>query len=77
MGATRWTLFAAAVVIGSAITAIPVLARENGLTCAEKYRAAMATGRLKHGVTKAAFMERCAAEARSERERHGGKSRRS
>jgi len=65
MGAIRWTLIGIA--IGSVLAVCPVLAKESGLTCAEKYRAAMATGKLKHGVTKAVFMERCAAESRNDR----------
>lgn len=69
MGAIRWMLVGALVAAGAAFVAVPVMAKENGLTCAEKYRAAMATGKLKHGVTKTLFMERCAAEARSEQAR--------
>jgi hypothetical protein len=58
-----------AIALASALTVGPALARESGLTCAEKYRAAMATGKLKHGVTKTIFMERCASEARTEQAR--------
>jgi hypothetical protein len=54
------------IAIGSAAVAVPVLAGESGLTCAEKYHAAMATGKLKRGVTKTVFMERCVAESRNE-----------
>ena len=77
MGAIRWMLVGIMVVIGSAAVTAPAFTRESGLTCAEKYHAAMATGKLKQGVTKTVFMERCAAEARSERGRRGGKPRRS
>jgi hypothetical protein len=67
--ATRWILGGAAVAVASLLAASPVMAGGNGLTCAEKYRAAMATGTLKQGVTKSVFMERCASEARSEQTR--------
>jgi hypothetical protein len=69
MGATRKTLVGAAFAVASLLVAGPILARENGLTCAEKYRAATATGQLKQGVTKTVFMERCAAESRGQQAR--------
>ncbi|MGN6583077.1 MAG: hypothetical protein ACTHJV_05175 [Rhizobiaceae bacterium] len=77
MGAIRWVLVGTVIATGSVSAMAPVLARENGLTCAEKYHAAMATGKLKHGVTKSVFMERCVSETRNERERHKSRPRRS
>ena len=60
--------------LGSALlvmmAAAPVLhAREAGLTCAEKYRAAKESGRLKRGVTEQRFMDKCASETRHEQSR--------
>jgi hypothetical protein len=46
----------------------PLLAKESGLTCMEKYRAAKATGKLKHGVTQAVFMDKCTSENRTRSE---------
>jgi hypothetical protein len=72
MAAFRSIWLSAALAAGLS-AAVPAAAGETGLTCAEKYKAAQATGKLNRDVTRPVFMARCMAETKSRFSGSGGR----